>query len=394
MQRTKKSLFGAVVLVCVLLVGCSLSDVWPFATFESTKYIEQFQDNWCYRFLDEDMQANYGDLYTAVTDTMDQDMTVTVEGDTPMTGYGVEVRLSHPPKSDADMRRLFMAFTNDNPAFFFVKHHFGMHGLQVGEHTRYEKMTLLYTMDAAARKDAREQMAAKTAAVLQEASAIADAFERELFLHDWLVDHCTYDEQETATPEAPYSAFGALVEGKAVCEGYSRAMQWLLRNSGLKCTLVLGTGKDDEAHMWNLVEVDGNWYHLDATWNDSDDLPIHNYFNVTTEEIGISHTIGTENFGVDICSAEEANFYRRRHLYIDTYSRREIAAVIATQVQAGEQTVELRFAEGKYDNAILFIQSGNYFFETVNGLMETGKMWDFHLYAVPDEGILLLSKIS
>lgn len=393
MRGAKKCFVFAVILVCLLFSGCRLSDFLPFPTFESTKYIERFQNKWCYRLLDEDMQANYGDLYTAVTDNMENDMTVTVEGDTPMTGYGMEVRLSHPPKTDADMRRLFMAFTNDNPDFFFLGHHYGLHGLQLGENTRYEKMTLLYTMDAATRKAAQEQIAAKTAAVLQKASEITDVFERELYLHDWLVSRCTYDERETDAPAMAYSAFGALVEGVAVCEGYSRAMQWLLSDSGMDCALVLGKDKNGEPHMWNLVGVDGSFYHLDATWNDSDDLPRHNYFNLTTAEISISHTIGEENFGVDVCTAREANFYRRKNLYIDTYSRREIAAVIAQRVQAGEETVELRFADGKYDNALLFIQSGNYFFETVNNKMEKGSMWNFHLYSEPDEGILLMSKM-
>ena len=146
------------------------------------------------------------------------------------------------------------------------------------------------------------------------------------------------------------------MKGRAVCEGYARAMQWLLNKSGIPCTLVNGNDRDGNAHMWNMVTVDGENYHLDATWDDTDDLLRHNYFNLTTDEIGASHKISADNIGIPICTATTANFYRRTGRYIDTYSRHEIAERIAAAVKAGETTVELRFAEGKYDNAALFIK--------------------------------------
>ena len=84
---------SAIVCLCVGLVGCAL----PFVPhFESEKYLEKFQNNWSYQALGEEMQADYGDLYTAVTDGMRTDETVTVSGEKPVTGNGVAVTLSHP----------------------------------------------------------------------------------------------------------------------------------------------------------------------------------------------------------------------------------------------------------------------------------------------------------
>lgn len=364
------------------------------ASFESDKYLSEFQDNWCYRQLDEDMQADYGDLYTALTDGWGDDRMVTVNGDTTVSGPGDQVRLSHPLSSEEEVRQLFLSFTNDNPQFFHLEKHYGLYGFRTDGGFSYESLTLLYTMTAGERQAAKAEIETKTADILQQAATVSDAFDRELLLHDWLAAACSYDRRSDKELTHAYTMYGALVEGRAVCEGYARAMQWLLRQSNMESTLVIGYDPDGQAHMWNLVNVDGMPYHLDVTWDDTDDLPRHNYFNLTTAETEKSHRISDDNIGLVDCTATEANFYRHTGRWVDTYSRQEIAAIIAAEVQAGAESVELRFAEGKLDNALLFIQSGNFFFDTMNAALTDGQMWPFELYVVADEGILMLNKSS
>lgn len=376
----------AIVCLCVGLVGCAL----PFVPhFESEKYLEEFQNNWCYQALGEDLRADYGDLYTAVTDGMRTDETVTVSGEKPVTGNGVAVTLSHPLMTQEEMYRLYTAFTNDNPQFFFLSRHYGIEGYEKNADASYHRMILLYTMDAVERQTALYELEKAGKAVLEQAAG-KDAFETELFLHDWLAAHCTYENEDTETLSL-YDAYGALVNGRAVCEGYARAMQWLLNKSGMPCTLVNGKDSSGGAHMWNMVTVDGENYHLDVTWDDSDDILRHNYFNLTTSEIEISHTVSTDNIGIPTCTATAANYYRRTGRYIDSYRRHDIAEKIAAAVAAGETTVELRFAEGKYENAALFVKSGNYFFETVEKQLGS-PLWTFDLYGEQAEGILMLVK--
>lgn len=74
-------------------------------------------------------------------------------------------------------------------------------------------------------------------------------------------------------------------KGRRYARGYSRAMQLLLHEAGMKATLVGGFDDQNVAHMWNMVTIDGRNYHLDATWDDSEDYPRHTFFNLTTEEI-------------------------------------------------------------------------------------------------------------
>ena len=77
------------------------------------------------------------------------------------------------------------------------------------------------------------------------------------------------------------------MEGKGVCAGYAFALQYLLMRAGIQSYYVVGYA--GENHAWNLAKIDGEWYYVDATWDDpvyngSDDpySPYHSYFNITT----------------------------------------------------------------------------------------------------------------
>lgn len=182
---------------------------------------------------------------------------------------------------------------------------------------------------------------------------------------------------------------------RAVCEGYSRAMQLLLHKAGIECTLVSGAGKKTGvAHMWNLVTIDGRNYHVDATWDDSDDVLRHNYFNLTTEQIEISHRLDKDNIGVDTCTATEANFFVHGKTYLHTYKQDDIAAVIAQQVRLGKDAVEMRFSDDTYGNAAVFFRQTKALMAKVNALLKDAglAMWEYEVRGEPDEKILSLYK--
>lgn len=103
-----------------------------------------------------------------------------------------------------------------------------------------------------------------------------------LSIHDYLAANCVYDE--TLTHKTGYDA---LVRGTAVCQGYAEAYMDLLERCGIDCAIA-----DSEAmnHSWNLVNIGGQWYHVDVTWDDpSQDVAgrvMHDYFLLSDEAMG------------------------------------------------------------------------------------------------------------
>ncbi len=81
-----------------------------------------------------------------------------------------------------------------------------------------------------------------------------------------------------------YEALGVLVKGRGVCESYARAFEYVCQKMGLDNLIVVGDA--GEPHMWNMIKIDGEWYHIDLTWDDGDGNDIYyDYFNVDDETI-------------------------------------------------------------------------------------------------------------
>lgn len=93
-------------------------------------------------------------------------------------------------------------------------------------------------------------------------SSMSD-FEKAKAVNDYIVLNTTYSENTATSPHNPYAI---LKEGKGVCQAYALLTYRLLKAGGMDVRYV--TGYAGEEHAWNLVKVDGKWYHLDTTWND------------------------------------------------------------------------------------------------------------------------------
>lgn len=89
------------------------------------------------------------------------------------------------------------------------------------------------------------------------------------------------------------SSYGALVDGITVCAGYAKAINLLCSAAGMECLYVEGDTKNAR-HAWNMVKINSNWYHLDATWDDNEGLnPDFTYFLVSDDYMKMSRSWGT-----------------------------------------------------------------------------------------------------
>ncbi len=95
-----------------------------------------------------------------------------------------------------------------------------------------------------------------------------NALQTALVLHDYLAVQTAYDIENVRAgtiPDASFTAYGALVLGKAVCQGYAQAYRVLLGRCGIPTAYVPSEGMN---HGWTLVKLGESWYHADVTWDD------------------------------------------------------------------------------------------------------------------------------
>ncbi len=197
-------------------------------------------------------------------------------------------------------------------------------------------------------------------------------YEREKYIHDRLVTECEYDidavNSETQDPDVS-SSYGALVNHRAVCGGYTMAAKLLLDSVGIESYAVHGTA-DGLAHVWLLANIEGDWYHLDVTWDDpvlSEPSSViqRAYLNLTDEMIKSDHEIcdGFEtltderiqsgaagdtfyNFRLPSADTSEYNYFEREALYIATLSdasEERLSEEIAKALGSGERVINIRF---------------------------------------------------
>lgn len=124
-------------------------------------------------------------------------------------------------------------------------------------------------------------------------------FDKEKAIHDYVVIHTAYDYNDYINgtlPAAAFNDYGVLINGSAVCEGYSKAMLKLMRLAGLQAKSVVGYGLDGNnkiPHAWNMVKINGVYTMVDATWDDpipdEKNKVYYNYFDVSDSALSKDH---------------------------------------------------------------------------------------------------------
>ena len=116
-------------------------------------------------------------------------------------------------------------------------------------------------------------------------------YEKELALYDWLMRNGSYAYDENGDPADKHSSYDILVNGEGVCEAYALAYMFLCWRANIYCEAVSGdvktdSGEYDGGHAWNIVYLDGDYYMVDPTWDDSLG-EVHEYFNLSGDEMKV-----------------------------------------------------------------------------------------------------------
>lgn len=176
------------------------------------------------------------------------------------------------PKNDQTLARywdVLHTLQNDHPELFYV----GI-GSVWSNGSIFTKQELTYCTIEGGLDKAISDFNAAVNRALAQIQGLTNPVEKALLLHDFLVVNCLYNWEVATNQEdgdayvaskMPWTAYGALVKGDAVCQGYALAYKYLLTRAGIPSVVISSSSMN---HAWNGVQIDGDWYQADPTWDD------------------------------------------------------------------------------------------------------------------------------
>lgn len=247
-------------------------------TSDESLLVNNAQEFYYYNQLDAETRKMYDALLLAASDPESS------------SNY-VRLTTTTDPSSEEFLRQYYTAYfamTYDHPELFWLYQGIEdevdpMAAFTSSKEGRYDVFFAL----AHPYENYKEEMTAfnkATDELLSQVDLSASDAEIAQQIHDLLIDTVTYDDKVAAAGvnDLAHTAYGVLVQNgngeanHAVCDGYSLAYEYLLQQAGITAIVMPGKGgataSDAGGHAWNLIELDGEWYEVDSTWDDAGSL--------------------------------------------------------------------------------------------------------------------------
>lgn len=245
--------------------------------------------------------------------------------------------------------RVYQAVINDHPEFFYLNGYTYTRFMQQ-DAIKYITFSGRYLYD---KPEVERRQAAIDRIVDEKMAELVryDLYETVKAVYEYLILSTEYS-MESPDNQNICSVF---LDRKSVCNGYAKAAQYLLNNYGIRCIIVNGTAAGNP-HAWNIVEMYGEYYHMDVTWGDPSyyasegeekggvpDID-YSYLNVTDEEISKNHSVDNM-FAIPGCHAIQDNYFVREGRYLYGYDAEKIKWIFDTAKGQGESMVCLKAAD-------------------------------------------------
>lgn len=274
-----------------------------------------------------------------------------------INGFAPEVNSFTVSVTDVQIQKIIDYIQRDHPEIFWFQHGATFY-FDTTTHI-VSRVTLTYCMTQAEANKRQSKIDAANKAFLASVTGEMSDYEVTLRIYENIIKLVDYDtigleRQKSGTvsadvPDDLRSIYGVFVNKKAVCAGYAKAMQYLLNRCGIECTYVTS-----DTHAWNLVKLEGDYYHMDVTWGDGSDTKkdknltdaiSYDCFCITTAELARleSHTPDTK-FPLPECTATKCNYHRRHGLFFEAFDLARVRSIVCESAKRNKYDISLKFA--------------------------------------------------
>ncbi|MBR4168642.1 MAG: hypothetical protein IKR47_02790 [Lachnospiraceae bacterium] len=325
--------------------------------------------SYCYDHLDPEEQRLYAEVYGVLR----------------TFGSGRLLSTTDPDQ----LKKVFSCVMLDHPEIFYVT------GYSLTKYTRNNVIEDIafsgkYTMSEEEAKAAAAQVESVALSCIFNAPE-GDEYEKVKYVYEWLIQRCDY----VLDAENNQNILSVFVTTDTVCQGYAKAAQYLLNKMGIFCILCEGEAMGQEAHVWNIVRIDGEYYFLDVTWGDASytfnetdpDAPTppeinYEYMCVPYTEIAGTHMI-QETVTLPVCNSMRDNYYVREGVYFTDTNEDQLANAFAKSYDRMKDTVSIKCANASvFHDMERFLIDREHIFDYLRGNSKVNyiKMEDRNLF--------------
>lgn len=289
--------------------------------------MRQQAGNYFFELMDKDQQILYAELLMI------------------MQAHGENIMIS--AKDAETLKNVFLCVFQDHPEIYWIDG-YGYSRYGSGDNS-YFTFSGKYTYSKQECEAFQPMINTYVSKCLSNMPAQANDYEKVKYVYEYVIQNTDYD----LAARDNQNILSVFLYGESVCQGYAKAVQYLLKNMEVPCTMVVGKVNNGEGHAWNLVNIDGNYYYLDATWgdagyisdpNDNDLLPggiSYHFLNVTTEEMNRTHTLDNV-MPMPYCIATDANYYVQEDEYLIGYQPSKLQTMFKNAADSGERFVTFK----------------------------------------------------
>ena len=299
-----------------------------------------------YSELSDSAKNCYMEIYAILTDLLEKE----------------ELTSRDPDEIDLAFRAVMV----DHPEIFYVK------GYSIGKYMSGNVLKKIvfsgtYTMSAEEADEGRREVEDYVDKVVSAYNGDGSDYDKIKYVYDYLIKNNEYVPES----ENNQNILSVVENGQTVCQGYTKAMQLILRRMGIFCTLVNGTAcgsggvpnaedladvKNAEwgGHVWNIVRCNGMYYNIDVTWGDAA-ITLLNTENNSMDNIAVNY----EFFLVDdatldethkpepvvampCCNSMEDNYYIREGLYFTEADPDKFYRAFESALASGESIMFIK----------------------------------------------------
>lgn len=226
------------------------------------------------------------------------------------------------------IEQIFNAIVFDNPMLFYIS----KNSIATLTSLRGVSINVKYIYNPMQERQLAAKLENEIDRILKEIiNHTHSDYDKEVRIHDYLVENVTYDHKEFMHPYDPncHTIIGGLLNKRAVCDGISIAAHILMEKAGIQNILINGTSSYQSAadmpHVWNMVTLGGHSHHLDVTWDNtikaSSGLTRYDYFNISDRDAAMDHA--WDRYGLPKCDTVPYNYFHQTQTEVSTVTELE-----------------------------------------------------------------------